>query len=181
MFTEEYVAIWRQWVTVIENRAPIPYMNFISGSFRLINSYYNNVIMSAMAPQISGLMVLFSTVYSDADQRKYQSSASLAFVRGIHRWPVYDPPKKASNAEKFPFDDVIMIHSWFMNMAQWFQTKNDDQLTSTKQVKREILRFCVTLSRFLVHFHFQKSWWHKKVNCLPYNFRKWDLTHIACC
>ena len=84
--------------------------------------------MSAMAPQITGLMVLFSTVYSDADQRKYQSSASLAFVRGIRRWPVYDPQKKSSNAEKF--DDVIMIHSWFMNMAQWFQTKNDDQITN---------------------------------------------------
>ena len=75
------------------------------------------------------------------------------------------PAKKASNAEKIPFDDVIMIHSWFMNMAQWFQTKNDDQLTSPSNVldkfafymmklKREILRFCVILSRFLVHFHF---------------------------
>ena len=138
MFTEESVAIWRQWVTAIENWAPIPYMNFISGSFQLINSYYNNVIISAKAPQISGLMVIFSTVYSDADQRKYQSSASLAFVRGIHRWPVYDPQKKASNAEKFPFDDVIMIHSWFMNMAQWFQTKNDDQLTSTKQCSGQV-------------------------------------------
>ena len=39
----------------------------------------------------------------------------------------------------------------------------------------------MTLSMFLVQFHFQKSWWHKKVNCLPYDFRKWDLTHIACC
>ena len=98
--------------------------------------------MSAMAPQITGLMVLFSTVYSDADQRKYQSSASLAFVRGIHRWPVpmtgVWTAKKASNAEKFPFDDVIMIHSWFMNMAQWFQTKNDDQLTSTKQCSGQV-------------------------------------------
>ena len=61
---------------------------------QLINSYYNNVIMSAMAPQITDFMVLFSAVYSDADQRKYQSSASLAFVRGIHRWPVYDPQKR---------------------------------------------------------------------------------------
>ena len=84
-----------------------------------------------MVPQITGLMVHFSTVYSDADQRKYQSSASLVFVRGIHRWPVYDPQKKASNAEKFPFDDAIVIHSWFMNIVQWFQTKNDDQLFPT--------------------------------------------------
>ena len=49
------------------------------------------------------------------------------------------------------------------------------------KLKREILRFCVILSMFLVQFHFQKSWWHKKVNCLPYDFRKWDLPtlHVA--
>ena len=41
--------------------------------------------MSTMAPQITSLMVVYSTVYSDADQRKHQSSALLAFVWGIHR------------------------------------------------------------------------------------------------
>ena len=41
---------------------------------------------------------LFTTVYSGADQRKHQSSASLAFVRGIHRWPVI-PAQRANNAE----------------------------------------------------------------------------------
>ena len=44
--------------------------------------------MSAMASQITRLPIVYSTVYLGADQRKYQSSASLAFVRGIHRWPV---------------------------------------------------------------------------------------------
>ena len=48
----------------------------------------NDVIMSAMASQISSLTIIYSTVYSGTDQRKLQSSASLAFVRGIHRWPV---------------------------------------------------------------------------------------------
>ena len=38
-------------------------------------------------------MIVYSTVYSDADQRKHQSSASLAFVRGIHRGPVNSPHK----------------------------------------------------------------------------------------
>ena len=47
--------------------------------------------MSAMASQITSLTIVYPTVYSDADQRKYQSSASLAFVRGIHRWPVNSP------------------------------------------------------------------------------------------
>ena len=41
--------------------------------------------MSTMASQITSLTVVYSTVYSNADQRKHQSSASLAFVRGIHR------------------------------------------------------------------------------------------------
>ena len=41
--------------------------------------------MSLMASQITSLTVVYSTAYSDADQRKHQSSASLAFVWGIHR------------------------------------------------------------------------------------------------
>ena len=50
--------------------------------------HYTDVIMGTMASQITCLTVVNSTVYSGADQRKHQSSASLAFVRGIHRWPV---------------------------------------------------------------------------------------------
>ena len=52
--------------------------------------YYNDVIMSTMASQITSLTVVYLTVYSGADQRKHQSSASLAFVRGIHRSPFDD-------------------------------------------------------------------------------------------
>ena len=46
---------------------------------------YNDVIMSAMTSQITSLTIVYSNVYSGANQRKHQSSASLAFVRGIHR------------------------------------------------------------------------------------------------
>ena len=49
-------------------------------------SHYNDVIMNAMASQISSLTIVYSSVYSCGDQRKHQSSASLAFVRGIHQW-----------------------------------------------------------------------------------------------
>ena len=48
--------------------------------------HYSNGIMSAMASEISDVAFVCSTVCSGADQRKHQSSASLAFVRGIHRW-----------------------------------------------------------------------------------------------
>ena len=47
--------------------------------------HYCDVIMGTIAHQITSLTIVYSTVYSDVDQRKYQSSASLAFVRGIHR------------------------------------------------------------------------------------------------
>ena len=63
--------------------------------------------MGAMASQITSLTIVPSTVYSD--QRKRQSSASLAFVRGIHRSPVH---KRPVTRKMFPFDDVIM---WYRN------------------------------------------------------------------
>ena len=47
-------------------------------------------------------------LYSDADQRKHQSSASLAFVRWVHRRPVNSPHKWPVTQKMFPFDDVIM-------------------------------------------------------------------------
>ena len=68
------------------------------------NIHYNDVTMDAIASQITSLTIVYSTVYSDTDQRKHQSSASLAFVRGIHKWPV--------TRKMFPFDDVIIIDSY---------------------------------------------------------------------
>ena len=73
--------------------------------------HYSDVIMSPMASQITRLTVVYSSVYSGADQRKHQSSASLAFVRGIHRWPVNSPYKGPVRRKMFPFDDVIMSHA----------------------------------------------------------------------
>ena len=65
--------------------------------------------MDAIASQITSLTIVYSTVYSDADQSKHQSPASLAFVRGIHRWPVNSPHKGPVTRKMFPFDDVIMM------------------------------------------------------------------------
>ena len=71
-------------------------------------THYNDVIMGAMASQITSLIIVYLTVYSGADQRKHQSSASLAFVWGIHRWPVNSPHKWPVTRKMFQFDDVIM-------------------------------------------------------------------------
>ena len=70
--------------------------------------HYSDVIMGMIASQITSLTIAYSTVYSDADQRKHQSSAALAFVRGIHRGPVNSPHKWPVTRKMFPFDDVIM-------------------------------------------------------------------------
>ena len=64
--------------------------------------------MSAMASQINSLTIVYSSVYSGADQRKHQSSASLAFDRRIHRWPENSPHKGPVTRKMFRLDDVIM-------------------------------------------------------------------------
>ena len=70
--------------------------------------HYDDVIIGAMASQITSLTIVYSTVYSGADQSKHQSSASLAFVWGIHRRPVNSPHKWPVTRKMFPFDDIIM-------------------------------------------------------------------------
>ena len=74
-------------------------------------THYNDVIISKIASQITSLTIVYSIVYSDADQIKHQSSASLAFVRGIHRGPVKSPHKWPVTRKMFPFDDVFVYFS----------------------------------------------------------------------
>ena len=75
------------------------------------SDHYDDVIMAPMASQITSLTIVYSTVYSGADQRKHQSSASLAFVWGIHRGPVNSQHKWPVTRKMFPFDDVIMFQT----------------------------------------------------------------------
>ena len=74
----------------------------------LLITHYRDVIMGTIASQITSLTIVCSTAYSDTDQRQHQSSASLAFVRGIHMGPVNSPHKGPVTRKMFPFDDVIM-------------------------------------------------------------------------
>ena len=71
-------------------------------------NHYNDVIMTTMASQITSLTIVYSIVYSGADQRKHQSSASLAFFAGNSPGPVNSPHKGPVTRKIFPFDDVIM-------------------------------------------------------------------------
>ena len=73
--------------------------------------------MCAVASQITSLTIVYSTVCSGADQRKHQSSASLAFVWGIHRWPVNSPHKWPVTRTMFPFDYVIILREIYLKMC----------------------------------------------------------------
>ena len=73
-------------------------------------SHHGDVILGSVASQITSLTIGYSTVYSDADQRKHQSSASLAFERGIHQEPVNSLHKWPVMRKIFLFDDVIMVY-----------------------------------------------------------------------
>ena len=66
--------------------------------------------MIAMACQVTSLRVVYSTVYSDADKRKHQSSASLAFVWGSHR-DRWIPAQRASYAENVSI--WWRHHAWY--------------------------------------------------------------------
>ena len=88
----------------------------VSASILIPPTHYGDIIMGAISSQITSLTIVYSTVYSDADQRKHQSSTSLAFVWGIHRGPVNSPHKWPVTRKMFPFDDVVMklLHSHAM-------------------------------------------------------------------
>ena len=81
----------------------------LRAQFTATGEHYNDVMMDAIASQITSLTIVYSIVYSDAGQRKHQSSASLAFVRGIHRGPVNSPHKWPVTRKMFPFDDVMFF------------------------------------------------------------------------
>ena len=72
-------------------------------------AHYSDVILGAMASQITCVSIVYSTVCSGSDQKDHQSSATLAFVRGIHRWPVISPHKGPVKRKMFSFQDIIMI------------------------------------------------------------------------
>ena len=89
----------------ISLRATLKYKHW----FQLVwKRHYNDVIMSTMAYKITGVSIVYSNICSDQDLRKHQSFASLAFVRGIHRWPANSQHKAPVTRKMFPFDDIII-------------------------------------------------------------------------
>ena len=93
--------------------------------------HHGYVIMRAMVSGIAGVWIVCTTVCLGADQKGLQSSESLAFVRGIHRWPVGCPHKGLMTRKMFPFDDVIMCWSWPAKAMKEIDSKrNNDMVVS---------------------------------------------------
>ena len=125
--------------------------------------HYNDVIMGAIASEITSLTIVYSIVYWAADQRKHQSSASLAFVQGIHRGPVNSPHKWPVMRKVFPFDDVIMVTdptndflstipiSWNINLIRIIHIDRYKILHMSRQQHRPVMRQIVQRS-FIMNF-----------------------------
>ena len=136
--------------------------------------YHNtDVIMSATASQITSLTIVYSTVYSDADQRKHQSSASLAFVRGINRAPVNSPHKWLVTRKMFPFDDVIMALDFVVAKS----ASTEALITHVNSVRHSNQYFDVQ-SRSLIFMFFQKEiYFIRKHHCASRSFHGYRLLY----
>ena len=77
----------------------------------------DGLMMSAMASQITGVSIVYSIVCSSTNQGKHQRSSSLAFVRGIHRWPVNSPHKGPVKVFLIVMSLSLVIHG-----KQWKST-----------------------------------------------------------
>ena len=93
-------------------------LDFMWGAVLFV-CHYSDDIMGAMPSQITNLTIVYSTVYSGTDQRKHQSSASLALVWGIIRWPVNSWNKRPVLRKMFPYDDVIIGCDCVVFLAVW--------------------------------------------------------------
>ena len=108
------ISFWPPWTTLLRNWSCsslcLYHLRVLSHHSNDHAAHYSDIIMSAIASKINGASIVYLIVCSGADKRKRRSSASLAFARGIHQWPVNSTHGGDSNAEFFlvPFDDVIM-------------------------------------------------------------------------
>ena len=120
--------------------------------------HYNDVIMSVMASKITSVSIFCSTVGPGADLRKHQSAAPLAFVRGIHRWPVNSPHKKPVTRKFFTFDDVIMELCRYFATSRWPFYKHSvgtyaGTVMTTFRSCIHIIPSAEELRQVVVHYH----------------------------
>ena len=139
------------------------------------NIHYCDVMMDTKASQITSLAIVYSTVYSDADKRRHQSSVSLAFVWGIHRWPVNSPHKWQLTRKMFPFDFVIMLK--YSNKI-WKHQSAEILSAVSIEYRKHLFRYSHTSFFITVKVLFQTN--HKiklEVHSLCNAMTLWDIAN----
>ena len=139
--------------------------------------HYCDVIMGPMASKITSLTIVYSTIYSGADQRKHQRSASLDFVRGIPRSPV---TQRASNAEnvsiwwrhngtkahsaEFTLYSALMAIHWCIRCNSISPNDNNDIYFHC--VKKTVARY----SAYIDPYNFSCQYYHHVLwSCLTHH------------
>ena len=134
--------------------------------------HHNDVTMGAIAPQITSLTIIYSTVYSDANQGKHRSSASLTLVWGIHRWPVNSPLKGPVTRKMVPFDDVIMVSDELTDFVYLL-------ISAKKEIEREEGAEATSLLQDK-HYHYtllDMFFGEFRDNCGDFGVRRKSLGH----
>ena len=171
---------WLHVQNVVETWYPNKNDHGVKRPIEYERKHYGDVIMGKIASQITSLTIVYSTVYSGADQRKHQSSASLAFVRGIHRGPVNSPHKWPVTRKMFSFGDVIMctqntfhltdfINQSYTELSHNCGEKKRKQKQHTKiqkQLRSKWSKWMIKwmLSGFLAFYWSFVDFTHKKTN-----------------
>ena len=143
--------------------------------------------MGAIASQITSLTIIFSAVYLDTDQRKHQSSASLAFVRGIHRSPVNSPHKLPVTRKCFhlmtsswtgKIRQMLISHAIIMSIAKTphvssvIQYPVSDTKQSNNELANEIRSIAINIAMIFTSKNANVITWHSTIllygsNALP--------------
>ena len=127
--------------------------------------------MSAMVSQITGVSIVYSTGCSGPDQRKHPSSASLAFVRGIHRETVDSPHKGPVMRKMCPFNDVILLNCTHF----YFECTGIPRQYNMQYKNHE--GNCI-LSAFMANIFIHSVASRQKRNYLPYEESTWYLLTV---
>ena len=112
-------------------------------------NHYRDVIIGVMVSQLTSLTIVYLVVYWGADQRKHQSSASLAFVRGIHRWPVNSTHKWPVTQKIIPFDRTSSCTMMLLQFSQNILALAPESLeTSSAKWNETLVIISVIMSEF---------------------------------
>ena len=158
-------------------------------------SHYSDVIMGAMASQITSLTIVYSTVYSDADQRNIKAPRHWPLCGEIHRGPVNSPHKWPVTRKMFPFDDVIMWHGTPIRITgplwgfpykmasysdRWYFLQQPDKRAVEWPVIwdtiKHMWRHCNDLTKYLRRHHALWLWFKKNLTYQIYWLQKIFVT-----